>query len=160
MPRSGHVSGRQRRRPTRRFVAAIAVGAAALALSGCSWGTFQTLRLLPVGYEMTVHKSNSDQIIYGCSNAHPGDSTGRANCALDTIRLLCTSQPLPGFSPQECQGDTSHWGNTESMKQAISDVLGSDDCLGYHDWIDQGENRFWAGVPAGHGVVGGIIDCP
>jgi hypothetical protein len=109
----------------RGFGAMTLIGAT-LALSGC-WASGDTTFL---DSELVITHAWTQRIVYECNQAHPGDSNGRAACALDVVRVLCVRSPVPNFS--ECNYATDHR-YIPDMKAAISEIYGGRDCLYYDD---------------------------
>ncbi len=144
---------------------------AALVLSGCHWGEYTFYGDIPWNvdgnsvvlhqYLVVLHQQNTDDTIHACDN-NPRDTDAHARCVLDVIRWVCNSDPIPGFSPADCNQATDHTGAscvtgpdsngnypavdcTKSMRSAIRQVRnGSVEHLAYEHQLG-GPSRQWIG---------------
>jgi hypothetical protein len=122
-----------------------AIVAMSMSLSGCVWATQIYWPSgdpnIPVT-TLTVKRAVSGSVVNGCASSHPGDSRGRALCALDAVARLCATQdvligvrdvPIQRLDPRWCHTYADHTtDNITAMQTATRDVLnGSGVCLGY-----------------------------
>ena len=141
----------------------VLVCAAALALSGCHWGSRHIVDFdqNPATSEwvVTIHQQQSAELIFECEGQNPGDPDGRAGCALDIIRWACDQDPINfpecvdatdhGSAPWFCRGNSGQQQNcATSMKNAITEVLGPQECI-YFEYEVGGPSRTWAGLDSG-----------
>ncbi len=145
-----------------RITLATVLGATALALSGCAFGSFHRGVASPSDWTATIHQQNSAETIYRCQAANP-DDLGRANCALDVIRFACNGEPF-GWPVADCNRATDHTGTgfcrgnsgeaqncSTSMKTAfrnVRDGVGGVKCLAFEYEVG-GPSRTWFGASPG-----------
>jgi hypothetical protein len=155
-------------RGARKLGLATLLAGAALALSGC-WGTYFNVSGPPgpQPYIVTVHEKNTAETIWTCTANNPGDSLGRAKCALGVVRLACNKQMLQGWDMNRCLAATDYTRNdgcnrvpgglencAEAMRRAIAAVLDDKECIAYEYHAFYGPSYGWFGVD--HGFTG----CP
>ena len=149
-----------RRKMLRRAGLAALVVTAALVLSGC-WGTYTVIDASRGEYIVTVKEQQSAETIYICESRNPGNSRGRAECALDVVRWACGAEPLAGWNIPACRAATDYQSDTgcnrvpgglencaEAMKRAIGAVLGDRECIAYEHKVG-GPSYGWFGVDRG-----------
>src|SRR5882724_9332682 len=149
---------RVRLRSRRAWLAGLLV-AAALALTGCSWGEFRFYGDVNGWHQYLVvlHQRNTDDVIHHCDD-NPRGSVAHAKCVLDVIRYACHAEPIPGFTFADCDQATNYASDQScllgpgqpencvySMQRAIAQVRnGSVEHLAYEHQI-QGPSHQWLG---------------
>jgi hypothetical protein len=133
--------------------------AAALALTGCSWGEFTFYGDVNGWHQylVVIRQQNTDDVIHHCDN-NPRGSVAHAECVLDVIRYACHAAPIAGFTLADCDQATDYSSDEScllgpgrpencvySMQRAIAEVRnGSVEHLAYEHQI-QGPSHQWLG---------------
>jgi hypothetical protein len=113
-------------RSRRRCAMAILLSAAALVISGCSWGHVypmsDTTKLL------LLNKPATNRLILYCSQG----GRGWGSCGLDVIRVACGQDRPAGLTDEDCSliSEQNNSNVAIDMGEAMSQVLNTPDCLG------------------------------